>query len=423
MPTGKHLFGALALLALATPVEAQGSSPDIFKFSGFGTLAATRSSEKNADFITNYSMPNGPGFTRSTDFSGDSRVGLQADIHFSEAFSATLQVISEHRYDDTFKPYLGIGQIKFQVTPNFAIRAGRLPYAAYLISDYQKVGFAQPWVRPPVEVYQFNPLTSVDGADITLQFNLGAVSFTGKLAGGSSTAKLTPSSYAVKYATPGTTPEAEWKSKNLGAVSLAAFYSHATFRAFHLQMKGTYEDPGFDGPAGPVAGMSPFRALRTLPAAFGGNPTLADQFQITDDKLNYDSVAFNYDPGNWFLMIEQTKKSGDENMFLHFTAGYATLGIRFGDWTPYVTAGWKHTTSPTTNPNPIINSIVSGLDRGQTSYSGGLRWDFYTNLALKVQFDSVKNSENSSGATTNAQPAYKPGQSYNLTTLALDFVF
>jgi len=422
MNTPARLTGLAAALVIALPAMAQDTEGP-FHFSGFGTLAATRSSEKNADFITNFSMPNGPGFTRSTGFGGDSRVGLQADLRLGDQFSATVQVISEHRFDNTFKPYLGIGQIKFQMIPSLALRVGRLPYSAYLISDYQKVGYAQPWVRPPVEIYQFNPLTSVDGADLTWQFNLGEASFKAQIAGGASKADLSPSSYAVRYAAAGTTPESKWDGKSITALSLVAFYNHTTIRAYHLQMKGTYTDPGFDGPTGPVAGMSPFRALRVLPAAFGGNPALADQYQITDDKVNYDSLAINYDPGNWFLMVEAAKKGGDENMLLHFTAGYATLGIRFGDWTPYVTAGWKHTTSTTTHANPIIASVLAGSERGQSSYSGGLRWDFYKNLALKLQYDSVKNAEGSYGALTNFQPGFKTGQSYSLTTVALDFVF
>jgi hypothetical protein len=273
-------------------------------------------------------------------------------------------------------------------------------------------------------VYQFNPLTSVDGADLNWQLSVGDVALSGQFAGGSSNAKLAPSANAIKYAAPGTTPQADWKGENLGAVTLAATYGHATFRVFHLQMTGTYNDPGFDGPSGPIAGMSPFVALRTLPAAFGGNKALADQFQITKDKLIYQSVGFNYDSGNWFLMVEETRKTGDENLFLHFTAGYATLGVRFGDWTPYATAGWKHNTSPTTNANPIINAILAGVNRAQSSYSAGVRWDFYRNLALKVQYDSVRNDTGSYGSLTNAQTGlFKTGESYNVGTIALNFVF
>jgi len=48
----------LAFCLLATSAQAQSNTA--FKFSGFGTLAATTSSEKNADFTSSYSQPNGP---------------------------------------------------------------------------------------------------------------------------------------------------------------------------------------------------------------------------------------------------------------------------------------------------------------------------------------------------------------------------
>lgn len=346
------------------------------------------------------------------------------DWNIGAGFSMVLQGISEHRWDDTFTPYLNIASLKYQITPGVAIRAGRIPYSAYLISDYQKVGYAQPWVRPPVEVYQFNPLNFVDGGDLTWQANAGSWAFSGQFLAGSSTVKLSPSSLAVAYTPPGQAiPDSKWEGKNILAASLAVNRGHATVRGFYLTMKGSFYDAGFDGAYGPFAGMSPFTALRTLPSALGGNPALADQYQIRDDKVVYESAAFNYDPGNWFLMVEETRKTGDENMFLHFTAGYATVGVRLGDWTPYATYAWKHTTSPTTHPNPIINAIVSGLDRGQTSYSAGLRWDFYTNLAIKAQWDRATNATGSFGAFTNIQPGFKPGESYNLATVALDFVF
>ncbi|HJW71619.1 MAG TPA: hypothetical protein VJ486_02085 [Geothrix sp.] len=415
-------LGFTALGLMATVAAAQEASA--FKFSGFGSLAATRSSEDKADFYSNFAMPNGPGYSRSTDLKGDSRVGLQGDLRMGDYFSAVVQVVSEHRYDDSFKPYLNIASLKLQAMPGLAFRVGRIPYSAYLISDFAKVGYAQPWVRPPVEVYQFNPLTAVDGADISWQFNAGEVAFSGQFLGGTSNAKISPSLLAVAATPAGQeTPASEWKGDNFLGASVAINYGSTTFRVFHGQMKGTFNDLGFDGPVGPFGGMGPFTALRVLPPAFGGNPALADQYQIRKDKLIYQSAAFNYDPGSWFLMVEATRKSGDENMFLHFTSGYATLGVRLGTWTPYATYGWKHTTSPTTNANPIINGLLANLDRAQTSYSGGLRWDFYKNLALKLQYDHVTNATGSYGALTNSQPGFKTGESYNLSTVSLDFVF
>jgi hypothetical protein len=410
---------------MATVAAAQDASA--FKFSGFGSLAATKSSEDKADFITNFAMSNGPGYTRSTDFKGDSRVGLQGDLRMGDYFSAVVQVISEHRYDDTFKPYLNIASLKLQALPGLAFRVGRIPYSAYLISDFQKVGYAQPWVRPPVEVYQFNPLTAVDGADITWQANIGEVAFSGQFLGGTSKAKISPSMIALaQYKMLGqAVPDAEWESKSLGAVSIAANFGSSTLRAFYTTMKGTYDDAGYDQPYNPAFGAynSPFSLLRVLPPALGGNAAWADQLQIKDKKVTYLSAAYNYDPGRWFLMIEQSWKGGDDTMLAAFQAGYATLGVRLGDWTPYVTSAWKRTTGPTTDPNPIVQAVLHATDHGQSTISGGLRWDFIKNMALKIQYDSVKNDTYSSGALTNTQPGFAPGERYSLSTVALDFVF
>jgi hypothetical protein len=399
-----------------------------FKFSGFGSLAATRSSEKNADFITNFAMPDGPGYTRSTDFKNDSRLGLQVDLRMGQHFSAVAQVIAEHRYDDTFTPYLCMGALKLQAASGLAFRVGRIPYSAYLISDFQKVGYAQPWVRPPVEVYQFNPLTGVDGIDMTWQANLGSVAFAGQFVGGTATAKIAPSTLAqAQFQAFGQkAPDAKWTSKGLAEVSVSGTSGAGTLRVFYTTKKGTYDDPGYDQPYNPALGAanSPFTLLRVLPPLAGGNPALADQLQIKDKKMTYLSAAFQYEPSRWFLMIEQSWKGGDPTMLEAFQAGYGTLGVRLGNWTPYATVAWKKTTADS-NPNPIAAAVLRAGDHGQSTVSGGLRWDFYKNLALKVQYDAVKNDTNSSGALTNTHPelGFKVGQSYSLTSVAIDFVF
>lgn len=397
---------ACGLLAAGTLARAGEGTESPFKFSGFGTLSVAQSSEDKADFTTSFSQPKGPGFTRRTDVGLDSRLGLQGDVRLGESFSAVAQVISERRYDDTFTPYVNMAHVKYRALPGLAFRAGRIPYSAYLISDYQKVGFATPWARPPVEVYQFNPVTFVDGIDLTWQANAGAVALSGQVLGGATSVKV-----------PTSAGEATFKGKSLGAASLAAAVGSATFRAFYLQMKGTFDSPALDAPGGP------YGLLRTLPPAFGGNPALADQYQIKSDRFTYVSLGANYDPGDWFLMAEATRTGGDENQLLHATAGYVTGGYRFGAWTPYLTAGWKTTDSPTTSPNPIVNAILAGQDHAQSSVAAGLRWDFYKNLALKAQVDRVKNARGSYGALINIQPGFKTGESYTLATLCLDFVF
>lgn len=394
-----------AALCLATlGVAAQGESG--LRFSGFGTLAAARSSESNADVTANVVQPKGPGASRSTDLGLDSRLGLQVDFRLNDRFSAVVQGISERRHDDSFNPYLSMAHLKFQATPGLSFRAGRLPLAAYLISEYVKVGYATPWVRPPVELYHFNPFTFMDGADLGWQANAGDVAFSGQVYGGSTATKV-----------PSATASTDVKGKRISGFSLSIARGAVTFRTSYTRMKISLDNAALDGPGGPYA------LLRTLPAAFGGNPALADQFQVKGHPISYVSVGASYDPGDWFLMAEAARKNGDEDQLLNNTGGYLTAGLRFGAWTPYATFARKSMDSPASHPNPIVNAIISNSDEAQSSFSGGIRWDAHKNLALKAQVDQIKNGSRSHGVLTNPQPAFKSGGSYNLASLSLDFVF
>lgn len=413
MLKGKRLTGSLAALTLMGPAVAQ-EPQDMFKFRGFLTLAATRSSEKNADFVSNVTQPNGPGFTRSVDFGVDSRVGAQVDVRFTDRFSGVVQLVAEHRYDNHYTPYVNMANLKFQATPGLALRVGRMPFSAYLISDYQKVGYSMPWVRPPVEVYQFNPLNFVDGVDAVFQHNLGPVAVAWQVSAGTTAAKL-PSDQ-----------DSEFKGKDVYSASFSATYGSSTCRAFYLQMKGTVDNTVLDSPGGPFsilrAPLIPVPPFGPVPNPYY-DPAAADQYQIKGDKVTYLSAGYSYDPGNWFVQVEAARNGGDENQLMHATSGYITGGLRLGAWTPYVTVAKKKNDSPATHPNPIINGILASANQAQSSTAVGLRWDFMANADLKLQIDQIKNDTHSYGALVNPQPAFKTGESYNLITVSLDFVF
>lgn len=420
MPKGHRFGGILAMLVVAAPAMAQDAGQHMFKVSGFGTLGAVYSSEKNGDFTSRNGQPDGAGFTRSVAFGPDSKLGLQVDARFSDRFSAVVQGVSEYRYDGSYDPYLNMAQLKFKVTPSLELRAGRMPFQAYLVSDYQKVGYAFPWVRLPIEMYRFNPMSYFDGGDLAWQHNLGNVAFSGHVLGGSTSVKV-PQGAPV----PGGTVISKFSGNDIWAVSLRADKGPATYRVFYLEMKGTLDNPYLDGPTGPFALLrSPF--LPT-PGGLVSNPyyapALADAYQFKHQKTSYLSFGYSYDPGNWFVMAEASRNAGEEQLVLHATSGYVTAGIRVGNWTPYLTAARRLTTSPTSNPNPIINALVSKGSSAQTSVSAGIRWDFMQDLDLKLQFDHVKDDADSYGVFINPQPGLQPGSSYNLATATLDFVF
>ncbi|GLH73559.1 hypothetical protein GETHLI_20610 [Geothrix limicola] len=405
MTLGKYLSGVLALLSLGVPALAQDKGEDFLKFSGFGTLGGAHSSEKNADFTSTAVQPDGTGFSRVTSYSIDKKVGLQANAHIAEWLSAVVQGVSEYRYDGTFNPYINMAFLKAQVLPELSIRAGRMPFNAYLISDYQKVGYTYTWVRPPVEVYQFNPIFNYDGADITWQKTLGGVAFTVQAFAGSNNVKLVQRGAVT-----------DLDAKELVGAWMSANHGNSLYRIYYLQGKLTANNPALNVVFNQIRNGIP-------PLGLPGNPALASQLELQDDRVTYMSVGYQYDPGNWFITAEAARNGGDENAVIHATAAYITGGYRLCDWTPYLTVAQRKNDSPTTNPNPIANALLSGGNRADQSFSVGLRWDFMKNMDLKIQYDQFKNDTNAYGALSNNQPAFQKGQSYSVITANLDFVF
>jgi hypothetical protein len=72
--------------------------------------------------------------------------------------------------------------------------------------------------------------------------------------------------------------------------------------------------------------------------------------------------------------------------------------------------------------NANLNAQL-GLLPVQDTMSAGVRWDFYKNAALKVQYDRVKIGANSRGTFGNFAPDFQPGVRVQLFSAAVDFVF
>jgi hypothetical protein len=151
---------------------AQAQSMPEFKFSGFGTLAAVHADGDNADFKGSLFQPKGAGHSRSTSFNPDSLLGAQLGVVFNDKLSAVVQVISQYQYDNSYKPQVEWANVKYQLTPELSVRLGRIAAPSYLLSETRYVGYANPWVRPPVEAYSVLSITSNDGIDVSYRSKL-----------------------------------------------------------------------------------------------------------------------------------------------------------------------------------------------------------------------------------------------------------
>jgi hypothetical protein len=403
------------IVLLATALYAAGASADefatpMFSFSGFGTLGVVHSSESQADFTSSILKPNGAGYSHAWSADVDSLLGGQVTANFSPQFSAVLQVIAEQNYDNTYRPHVEWANIKYQLTPDFFVRAGRTLLPTFLLSDTRKVAYTYPWVRPPLEVYRQAPVTASDGVDASYQMHTGDFTNVVQAHFGKSENKL-PAGGTIKG-------DQSWGLAYTGEYH--ATTAHIGYESTRMTLDST--KPIFDA----------FRQFGPQGIA------IADKYDMDNTTLSVVTIGARYDPGQWFVMGEAAH-SVSHSFIGKGTGWYLSGGYRLGEFTPYLSYGEAKADNlsdpglnlstlppsligPAAGLNAVLNSLLS-TKLVQNTLSIGGRWDFMSNAALKLQYDHTRIGTGSSGELSNLQPGYQSGGTVNLFSATIDFVF
>jgi hypothetical protein len=353
----------------------------------------------------------GAGATRAWSADVDSRLGAQLDLKFDHRWSAVLQVVSEQGLYDTYRPRVEWANIKYQATPELALRIGRIALPMFLTADYRKIGYAYPWVRPPVETYGTVPITSSDGVDATWRWDAGPVRNTSQVFYGQAKLPLGDTVHGRASGMVGFSNTSDW-----GALSVRANVVKAELTLDLVQPLFTAFDAF--GPAG---------------------QDISRRFAVDHKHVDVVSIGANYDPGQWFVMAEAGRTH--TNSLLGATRSlYASAGWRIGPFTPYLTWSRVRAADATHDPglpldalpapyrgqagllNAGLNFVLATIPQ-QTSASAGLRWDVHTNIALKLQYDRVTPHDGSRGTLINTQPGFRSDHPADVVSLAFDFVY
>jgi hypothetical protein len=400
---------ALAVQALAGLAQAQetANTPSPLSISGFGTLALSRLDTDQGVYLNDIRQRNG-----STDhWSGeaDSKFGLQGTFKLSNNISFTGQAQLKPNEKGQWAPSLEWLFAKAALSPEFEVRAGRVGVPFFMISDYREVGFANTWVRPPVEVYGQVPFNNADGVDLNYQSTWGSANVRAQFFLGQSESKLRSN-------------VADYKLKGSTVLNASIELAPWTLRLGTSHSDMTAVDPTVD-PL--IAGL---RQVGQIPG-LEGIGELANRMDLTNKRVTFNAVGLTYDEGNVVAAAEYTTRN--TNSYVADVQGwYASVGYRVGTFTPYITISRVKQTSPTTAdaipPAPSLAGLKAGADRvlrsaGQQSNTLGVRWDARSNLALKLQADFV-HVEAQGINWRDATPAL-PDKTAKLITLSADFLF
>jgi len=384
-----------AVVPLLLALGAGTASAATFDVSGFGTAGFTITDADDAEFARG-SQP--IGADNKGDVGVDSIAGVQATVHLTDKISGTTQVLLRRRYDKDFTLDVPLAFVKADVTKDFAVRLGRLPLPVFMVSDFRQVGFANTWIRPPVEVYGQVPLDSVDGFDLLLNKSFGGFSFNGQAFYGKTDVSL---------------PTVDVSSKSFWGVNVTGTYGPLTLRAARVEDKLT------------IVSAQANQLIAAVRQA--GFAALANDLSSVDKDSSFTAFGAALDWHNVIVQAEHTK--AETGGYPSDSIGeYVLAGYRVNKFTPYAIYAKRETSgAQTSNVIPQVgaliplalgvNALMAGQEQNTTSV--GLRWDAASSVAVKFQYDHV--DPKGKGLFVNPQAGFKGP--VNVLGLAVDVVF
>ena len=347
------------------------------RFNGFLSVGYGRASN-NAGY---------GGYLEDYSLEDESRLGLQGTFNISASTEVVMQLVA--RGIEEWDPDMEWAYISHKFNNTIKARAGKMRQPLFMYSDSLEVGYAQPWARPPIEVYGQLPFSTYTGVDGIYDWNFGNSTLSAQPFIGQTNVNIEGIEVDVRDITGGS----------------------LTWTDFVWTLRGVYSA------AEVVLGAE------ALDASFYG-------------------FGAAYNNGNWHILGEFTNIELD-GPTTDTRSAYITAARRFGSLTPYVTVAMIESTddgerplsaaqafallttpgSPFYNdPNILTASDLNNIERTATGV--GLRWDALTNVAIK--FDVTRTS--SFGDTGGGLPGNltAPERQYSdatLYTIKLDAVF
>lgn len=405
----------LALCAILACGAAHAGDGANWEVRGFGTAAATWAVTHDAEFARFNQQAGADGKPR---YDIDSNLGLQATRQLDADLSATVQALMRKDAASHVRGELAWAFLKARLSSQWSVRAGRLGAPIYMLSDYRNVGYANPAVRPPQEVYSLVLADHVDGLDATWRQGSGATTWSVQAFVGHANADLLAAGALGQL-----------EHHPIVGLSLSAEHGPVTLRLGHtvaqLSLHLTPAERVLD-------------ALRGAASAYAmpGLATLADRLAVDNKRTSFSSAGISVDASRLLLQSEYARRRvtgfGSSNH-----AWYVLAGYRFGKLMPYLGRADLRVDSVVANSVPLAcpagappacTPTVAGLHAKvelgtqapqQSTSTAGLRWDLRPAMALKLQLDRIS-PRNGNGLLLRMPATH--GQ-VTVATLALDAVF
>lgn len=369
----------------ALPAGAVGGLEGV-SVSGFLTAGATYADKQ---LLTGSHAVSQDGAIESTPgFTADSRLGLQISAQVNPDISVTGQLLAKAREDNS-NVKADWAFVSYRANDAVSIRAGKIKFPTFLISDYYEVGYAYPWIRPPQEVYNLNPISALNGLDMLAKFRFSDMTL------------LFQPYFGVSRGATALVPQ-----EALGALSLSA---------------GTVSNVGFTADELHGFNLSLSSDVFTIRLGALRTQVNSSSLGVFSDEAKFSSAGVTMDWHNVVLYSEYAEREvqGAANFaFPNQKGSYVTLGYRIGKWLPYISSA---RIADNSNPTTLLGTPLK-----QTSDTLGMRYEIGSGAALKFEAQKITPESGTRGlliANPNGATVSDRGPDVMFYGFTIDVVF
>ena len=288
--------------------------------------------------------------------------------------------------------------------PGVTLRGGRFVAPLFAASDTRLVGYANLWVRPPVDVYTLG-MNHVDGADLIWRGSWQGATAMLQLWGGR-TRQSFPRSSASGLITNQAVEYEAMVGGNLRlhrdglALRLAHMRAHQTL----ITTQGTPERGLRTFGMSQSACMTKEAITRTTLTCrdlYQDFAKLETQYDVNRAPFKFTSIGLDAESGPWRVIAESIWLK-HQSRISNSHAGYLTLARSFETVTPFLSYSWHRASTKDflaevkseylhlVKPNLKLYKPAGEQGPRQSSWSLGVRWDATAGLAFKVQMDRLR---------------------------------
>lgn len=327
------------------------------------------------------------------DFQGDpvNKIGLQFGMPINEKISATGQLLATGFNDYNIEAEWAY--VTYAASEDWDVRVGRLRSPLFQYSDFLDVGYAYPWITPPVQVYRFS-FRSVEGVDTLYRTSHGDWEATYQFYYGRLTDEMTLGGEAV-----------DLDLVNSAGLNLTLTKDWLTLRAAVNHAKFTIESPT------DLAGL-----IGVLDGA--GFTDSSEALTMEDETGMFYGLGAMVDYNDWLVNAEYTILDvDDQSAISDDNAWYLMLGKRVDDFTYHVTYSIREddpdnsvfdeipdaTPVPPAGITDLRQTVVDTVGELElAAITLGVRYDFAAATSLKVEVTDVDfKSEDEDGTLVN----------------------